>query len=65
MEAVSSQPAAILWWSSGKSYDRRALLSDMDIVDIVVVGTILGVGAVLVALGWRFLYEFRKAARDD
>jgi hypothetical protein len=37
----------------------------MDIVDAVVVGTILGVGAVLVALGWRFLREFRKAASED
>jgi hypothetical protein len=37
----------------------------MDVVDIVVAGTILGVGAVLVALGWRFLREYRKAVRDD
>jgi len=37
----------------------------MDIVDAVVAGTILGVGLVLVALGWRFLREFKKGARDD
>lgn len=49
----------------GKSYTTRAVSSGMEPVDIVVVGTILGVGAVLVALGWRFLREYKKAARDD
>jgi hypothetical protein len=37
----------------------------MGVVDIVVAGTILGVGVVLVALGWRFLVEYRKAASED
>jgi len=37
----------------------------MDIVDVVVVGTILGVAAVLLALAWRVLREFKKGARDD
>jgi hypothetical protein len=37
----------------------------MDIVDIIVVGTILGVAAVLVALAWRVLREFKKGARGD
>ena len=48
-----------------KSYENRSVSCDMDVVDIVVAGTILGVGVVLVALGWRFLLEYRKAARDD
>lgn len=51
--------------ASGKSYEIYAPSSDMGIVDIIVAGTILGVGIVLVALGWRFIREFRKAARDD
>ncbi len=34
----------------------------MDIVDFVVAGTILGVAAVLVALAWRILREFKKGA---
>jgi len=37
----------------------------MDVVDIVVVGTILGVAAVLVVLAWRVLREFRKGVRGD
>lgn len=37
----------------------------MDVVDIVVVGTILGVATVLVVLAWRVLREFKKGARGD
>jgi hypothetical protein len=37
----------------------------MDIVDFVVIGTILGVAAVLVALAWRVLREFKKGASGD
>lgn len=37
----------------------------MAIVDFVVIGTILGVAAVLLALAWRVLREFKKGARGD
>jgi len=37
----------------------------VDIVDIVVVSTILGVTAIIVALVWRAVREFKKGAERD
>jgi hypothetical protein len=37
----------------------------MTVVDIVVVGTILGVAGVLIILGWRILREFKRGAEGD
>ncbi|MDY6780390.1 MAG: hypothetical protein SV760_07585 [Halobacteria archaeon] len=37
-----------------------------NITEYVVIGTILGVGVIILLLGWRVIREFKKgASRDD